>query len=275
MATNLHENLEKGGASLHVHNRTESKAKSLIDKGATWESSPAEIAQKCRITFSSMFADEGLKSTFRAWLSGKPQKGSIYVDSSTVYPGTAKELTAEAEKAGMALAYMLQTLKNKRTKTHVQQCCQLAYAKHSAHRQQCSHHVSLQLSAYATEQWHLLSCSMPLLPISLSNIPLKSLEKQYKGLVDLLFQKYEGQHMSNTCSMLLHGVQVCTMYPRLSLADLTLPGSTECCLLWLVQRKPSNSCRHTSNGWVGALWYALISLHAYIVAADSRNCLNY
>ena len=108
MATNLHENLQKGGASLHVHNRTESKAKSLIDKGAMWESSPAEIARECRITFSSMFADEGLKSTFQAWLSGKPQKGSIYVDSSTVYPGTAKELTEEAEKAGKALVPMLQ-----------------------------------------------------------------------------------------------------------------------------------------------------------------------
>ena len=108
MATNLHENLQKGGASLHVHNRTESKAKSLIDKGAIWESSPAEIAKKCRFTFSSMFADEGLKSTFQAWLNGKPQKGSIYVDSSTVYPGTAKELTKEAEKAGKALVPMLQ-----------------------------------------------------------------------------------------------------------------------------------------------------------------------
>ena len=108
MATNLHENLKKGGASLHVHNRTESKAKSLIETGATWESSPAGIAKTCRITFSSLFADEGLKSTFRAWLSGKPQKGSIYVDSSTVYPGTAKDLTAEAEKAGKALASILQ-----------------------------------------------------------------------------------------------------------------------------------------------------------------------
>lgn len=104
MATNLHENLRQGGASLHVHNRTESKAKSLIDKGAKWESSPAEIAKKCHITFSCMFADDGLKSTFQAWLSGKPRKGSIYVDSSTVYPGTVKALTAEAEKAGQPLA---------------------------------------------------------------------------------------------------------------------------------------------------------------------------
>ena len=116
MATNLQENLKKQGANLHVHNRTESKANGLIDKGAIWESSPAEIAKKCRITFSSLFADDGLKSTFRAWLSGGPAKGSLYVDSSTVYPGTAKELTAEAEKSGTSLPasafhfFVMQTL---------------------------------------------------------------------------------------------------------------------------------------------------------------------
>ncbi|KAL3136887.1 hypothetical protein ABBQ32_006498 [Trebouxia sp. C0010 RCD-2024] len=101
MATNLQENLRKRGASLHVHNRTESKANTLLDQGAIWESSPAKIAKNCQITFCSMFADDGLKSTFKKWLNGGPQKGSIYVDSSTVYPGTVKELTYEAEKAGM------------------------------------------------------------------------------------------------------------------------------------------------------------------------------
>ncbi|DBA72789.1 hypothetical protein WJX79_000211 [Trebouxia sp. C0005] len=101
MATNLQANLKKEGANLHVHNRTESKAKALLKEGAVWESSPADIAQKCDITFSSMFADEGLISTFKAWLTGKPKKGSLYVDSSTVYPGTVKQLTADATDAGV------------------------------------------------------------------------------------------------------------------------------------------------------------------------------
>jgi 3-hydroxyisobutyrate dehydrogenase len=103
MATNLHANLKKEGANLHVHNRTESKAKALLKEGAVWESSPADIAQKCDITFSSMFADDGLISTFKAWLSGKPKKGSLYVDTSTVYPGTVKQLTADATDAGLPL----------------------------------------------------------------------------------------------------------------------------------------------------------------------------
>lgn len=90
-----------------------------------------------------------------------------------------------------------------------------------------------------------------------------------------IFEKTKKIHrarLSNTQLMLLHGVQVCTTYPRPSLADQMLPGSTECCLLWLVQSKPSNSCRYTLSGWGGALWYALICLHVSIFAAHSRIC---
>ena len=50
-----------------------------------------------------MFADDALRSTFGAWLKGSPQQGSIFVDCSTVYPGTAKSLAAEAAKTGMPL----------------------------------------------------------------------------------------------------------------------------------------------------------------------------
>ena len=100
MATNLQSKLHTKGAKLYVYNRTGSKAKRLLDKGAVWESSPADIARKCDITFSSLFADDALISTFTAWLSGPPKEGSIYVDSSTVYPETVKQLTIDASKAG-------------------------------------------------------------------------------------------------------------------------------------------------------------------------------
>ena len=100
MATNLQANLSKEGASLHVHNRTESKAKALLANGATWESSPGDIAKKCHITFSCLYNDDALITTFKAWLAGGPKKGSIYADSSTVYPGTVKQLTAEAAEVG-------------------------------------------------------------------------------------------------------------------------------------------------------------------------------
>lgn len=51
-----------------------------------------------------MFADDALSSTYGAWLKGSPQQGSIFVDCSTVYPGTAKKLAAEAAKSGILLS---------------------------------------------------------------------------------------------------------------------------------------------------------------------------
>ena len=110
-----------------------------------------------------------------------------------------------------------------------------------------------------------------------SNTPLFTIcvpkQKRHKALSTCFTKNSERLFLSNAQSMLLLGVQVCTMYPRLSLADQTQPGSTECCLLWLAQRKLSNSCRCTSSGWGGVLWYASISLHANMFAAHSRALL--
>lgn len=101
LATNLHANLQKQQGKLHVHNRTEARANGIRKEGAIWESSPADMAKTCDITFCSMFNDDALNSTFSAWLKGSPKKGSIFVDASTVYPATAKQLAAEAAEAGM------------------------------------------------------------------------------------------------------------------------------------------------------------------------------
>ena len=86
---------------LLVHNRTAAKAKPLIEKGAEWVDSPAEIGQQCSIAFSCVFSDTALTETFTSYLSGKPQKGSIYVDCSTVYPNTIRKLDAKAKAAGL------------------------------------------------------------------------------------------------------------------------------------------------------------------------------
>ena len=92
--------LFKQGSTLFVFNRTHSKADPMLEKGAKWASSPADIARQCSVTFSCVFSDDALKEVFESWLSGKPQKGSIFVDCSTVYPDTIRGLDAEAQKAG-------------------------------------------------------------------------------------------------------------------------------------------------------------------------------
>lgn len=86
-----------------VYNRTKSKADPVLDKGAKWATSPAEIATQSTITFSCVFSDDALTDVFDTWLSGKPAKNSIYVDCSTVYPDTIRQMDAKAKQAGEQL----------------------------------------------------------------------------------------------------------------------------------------------------------------------------
>lgn len=107
LATNLQSHLKQEGRSLHVYNRTQSKAKPLLEQGATWADSPAEVASKCDITFCMTFDDAALAATFDNWLSGKPKQGSIFVNCSTVDPKASKDVADRAVEAGMLFVILL------------------------------------------------------------------------------------------------------------------------------------------------------------------------
>ena len=49
-----------------------------------------------------MAADSALQSVFSSYLSGKPKKGSIFIDCSTVFPDLTAKLAGEAEEAGIS-----------------------------------------------------------------------------------------------------------------------------------------------------------------------------
>lgn len=100
LATNCLSRVQEQGSSLFVFNRTKAKADSLVDKGAKWAASPAEIAKHCTITFSCVFSDDALTEEFQQFLSGGPEKDSIFVDCSTVYPDTIRGLDAKCQEAG-------------------------------------------------------------------------------------------------------------------------------------------------------------------------------
>ena len=91
---------QQNGVKLHVHNRTASNADSLLTKGAVWAPSPASIAKQCSIAFACVFSDAALQEVFADYLSGHPQAGSLFVDCSTVYADTIRELDAKAKAAG-------------------------------------------------------------------------------------------------------------------------------------------------------------------------------
>ena len=62
----------------------------------------AELASKCDIVFCSMAADSALESVFSSYLSGKPKRGSLFIDCSTVFPDLTSKLAGEAKKAGIS-----------------------------------------------------------------------------------------------------------------------------------------------------------------------------
>ena len=100
LATNCLNKAQQDDSQLFIHNRTASKAEPLLKKGAVWAESPAGIAKQCSVTFSCVFSDKALQEVFADYLSGQPKAGSLYVDCSTVYPETIRELDAQAKAGG-------------------------------------------------------------------------------------------------------------------------------------------------------------------------------
>jgi 3-hydroxyisobutyrate dehydrogenase len=85
--------LERGHA-VAVHNRTKSRAKALVDKGAVWEDSPRAVAAQSDIIFTMVGFPADVREVYlgdRGILAGaKP--GSIVVDMTTTQPSLAQEI---------------------------------------------------------------------------------------------------------------------------------------------------------------------------------------
>ena len=94
------EHLIKKGYKAVVYNRTESKAAPLVEQGATWAKSPAELAAKSDIVFGIVGFPPDVREVFlgsSGALSGA-RPGTILVDMTTSQPSLAREI-AEAAKA--------------------------------------------------------------------------------------------------------------------------------------------------------------------------------
>jgi 3-hydroxyisobutyrate dehydrogenase/glyoxylate/succinic semialdehyde reductase len=93
-------NLLKKGHELVVYNRTKEKAKPLLDQGAAWAETPAELATEVKILFTMLskpdaVAEVALLGT-KAFLETLAP-GSLWVDCSTVNPAFSRLLAGEAQ----------------------------------------------------------------------------------------------------------------------------------------------------------------------------------
>lgn len=90
--------LMNAGYSATVHTRTREKANALLEKGAAWADSPAEVAQASDVVFTMVGFPSDVREAIlgkRGTLSGA-RKGCILVDMTTTEPSLAQEIYAEA-----------------------------------------------------------------------------------------------------------------------------------------------------------------------------------
>jgi 3-hydroxyisobutyrate dehydrogenase-like beta-hydroxyacid dehydrogenase len=98
MGSRMAANLQKQGYDLVVHNRTKSKANTLVARGAVWASSPAEVARQVDVLFT-MLANPSVVEEVALGEDGfldYLQAGKLWVDFSTVNPSFSRRMAEEA-----------------------------------------------------------------------------------------------------------------------------------------------------------------------------------
>ena len=96
-------NLMKAGFSLNVHSRREQSSAELVDAGATYYATPAELAKHCDIIISIvsdtpdveavLFGEDGIVNTAK--------EGSLLIDMSTISPVSTRDFANKLAEKGI------------------------------------------------------------------------------------------------------------------------------------------------------------------------------
>lgn len=100
MGSAMASNLLKSDHQLYVYNRTKDKADTLIEKGAIWKDTPAELAKDIDVLFT-MLEDPNAVVNLAIGTDGfvnEMKERSIWIDSSTVNPSFTKKMAGIALK---------------------------------------------------------------------------------------------------------------------------------------------------------------------------------
>lgn len=103
MGSSFASNLLSRGYNIHVYNRTKEKAKPLIEKGATFHSTPRELASAADIIMTSLTDQNAVDSVAfgqDGFLNGA-KKGSLWIDLSTIDPSASIKQSEAAKQAGL------------------------------------------------------------------------------------------------------------------------------------------------------------------------------
>ena len=105
MGVGMAQRLLAAGHRLRVYNRTASRARSLVEQGATLCPSPKEAAQGAELIFSMVSDDAASREV---WLGaagvfgGEPPAGTLVIECSTLSHDWVLELAAEARRRSLS-----------------------------------------------------------------------------------------------------------------------------------------------------------------------------
>lgn len=93
----------KAGYPLVVFNRTKEKANELLEQGAEWVDSPAEVASKADIVMTMVGFPNDVEDVYLGdnGLFSRGREGSYFIDFTTSSPTLAKKLYDEGKKRGI------------------------------------------------------------------------------------------------------------------------------------------------------------------------------
>jgi len=100
MGSRMARNLQKAGHDLIVYNRSKAKASILLENGATWASTPAEVGQQSALVLTMLSTPEVVKAVAfgeEGLLAGMSE-GQIWADCSTTNPSFVREMAETCAK---------------------------------------------------------------------------------------------------------------------------------------------------------------------------------
>lgn len=103
MGSSMARNLMKAGYPVSVYTRTKEKAQALIDEGARWAASPAELAKEADVVISIVGYPKDVEEIYlgaAGVLSAK--QGGVIIDMTTSSPTLAGKIFTAAKEKGVA-----------------------------------------------------------------------------------------------------------------------------------------------------------------------------
>ncbi|MGD2093414.1 MAG: NAD(P)-dependent oxidoreductase [Phycisphaerales bacterium] len=98
-------NLLKAGYPLTVHSRTKAKAQQLLNEGAVWAESPAEVAKHSDIVITCVTDTPDVQEVLlsKNGVIESAREGLICIDMSTISPAATKEMGKTLKAKGVTL----------------------------------------------------------------------------------------------------------------------------------------------------------------------------